>query len=102
MEEESEGKVMMMDIEVKVVEGSHNEEPERLTLGQRTVSVVDILDRWNDQDKHYFKVQGEDDCTYLLCYDRNTQAWEVTMFERRDEIQEQIESAFRHSFRGKV
>ncbi len=92
----------MNDVKVDCVEGSHNAEPKRLTLRERSVLVVDILDRWNDKEKQYFKVMGEDDCTYLLCFDKNMQIWEVTMFERREEIQEQIEHAFRHSFRGKV
>ncbi len=93
----------MMHVEVECADKSpQGTEPRSITLGARTVEVIDIIDRWQDQDKNYFRVQGEDSCTYMLCFDLNEQFWELTSFERREEIQEQMDSAFRHSFRGKV
>lgn len=92
-----------MNLYVECHEQEHEgSEPRRFLWGQRTIQVIDQLERWSDDNNLYYKVQGDDDCIYILCFDSQTQDWEVTSFERREEIQDQIDSSFRHAFRGYV
>lgn len=83
----------------KATEGT---EPRCFLWGQRVVKVTDLMERWTDDNSHYYKVQGDDNCVYILCFDSLNHGWEVTSFERREEIQEQIDASFRHAFRGSV
>ena len=68
-------------VTVECYAGYRGEEtPRRFTLVERTVAVADVLDRWLAPDHRYFKVRGEDGCTYVLRHDIDTGAWEVTAF----------------------
>ncbi|MFQ5934875.1 MAG: hypothetical protein ACE5LB_00510 [Acidiferrobacterales bacterium] len=58
------------------------QEPQRLMLGERSVEVVEILDRWLAPEHRYFKVRGSDGATYILRHDVISAEWELTMFER--------------------
>lgn len=58
------------------------QEPQRLMLGERSVEVVEILDRWLAPEHRYFKVRGSDGATYVLRHDVISCEWELTMFER--------------------
>jgi len=64
------------------VEG--DELPLRFTLGARALEIVDIVDRWLGPDARHFKVQADDGDTYILRYDLDARAWELTLFCRRD------------------
>ncbi len=59
-----------------------DESPRRLILGERTVGVKEILDRWAGEDHRYFKILGEDGCTYLVRHDERSDAWELVKYER--------------------
>jgi hypothetical protein len=59
------------------------EEPRRFWLGERTVAVAEILDRWLAPEHRYFKVRGDDAGTYILRQDIRDERWELTLFERR-------------------
>jgi len=58
------------------------EEPLRLLFDHRVVEVAEILDRWLAADHRYFKVRGDDGCTYIVRNDTQTGRWELTMFDR--------------------
>jgi hypothetical protein len=58
------------------------EEPRRLWLKDRSVEVADITDRWLAPDHRYFKVLGEDGCTYIIRHDTRADRWELTLFDR--------------------
>lgn len=62
-----------------------DERPTSFTLGERTLAVIDVVDRWYDRDYNCFKVIVEDGARYLLRHDLNRDAWELV--ESRDEIE---------------
>lgn len=59
------------------------EEPRRFWLGERPVTVAEILDRWISPEHRYFKVRGDDAGTYILRHDARGDRWELTLFESR-------------------
>lgn len=56
-------------------------EPRRFWLGERPVSVEEVLDRWLAPEHRYFKVRG-DGGRYLLRHDPRADRWELTFYER--------------------
>ena len=58
------------------------EEPREFSIGERSVRVVEIVDRWLDPDHRYFRCRGSDGDTYILRHDVCAHRWELTMFER--------------------
>jgi hypothetical protein len=71
------------DLTVDCYAGHRGEEtPRRFTLGPRTVRVTEVLDRWLAPGHRYFKVQGDDGCSYVLRHDVATERWELTVFSR--------------------
>jgi hypothetical protein len=68
-------------IRVECYAGHRAEEsPRRFFLGQREISVSEIIDRWLDPDYSYFKVRADDGDIYILRYDRTTDTWQMTLF----------------------
>ena len=57
-------------------------EPLRFILGDRTIEVDDLLDRWYSEDAYYFRVRGGDGHLYVLKH-HNADGWELTSFTRR-------------------
>ena len=57
-----------------------NERPLRFTLGERTIAVVDILDRWYGERERYFRVRTDDGDVYVLKYSDRDDAWELVSF----------------------
>ena len=43
-----------------------DERPVRITLGERTLEVRRILDRWYGPNSSYFKIVASDENTYIL------------------------------------
>jgi hypothetical protein len=73
-----------MDIRVECYDGYRGQEqPRRLFLGRRQVSVVEIVDHWLDPEHRYFKVRGDDAGLYIIRYDVQGDLWELTLFDRR-------------------
>jgi hypothetical protein len=56
--------------------------PCRLHLGDRSVDLLEVLDRWLAPDHGYFKVRGEDGAIYILRHDVRTGHWELWMYEK--------------------
>lgn len=54
-----------------------DERPTSFKLGEKTLAVIEVIDRWYDRDGNYFKVVVEDGTRYLLRHDRNEDAWEL-------------------------
>jgi len=63
------------------------ESPRRFFIGKREIGIIEIIDRWLDPNHSYFKVRGDDGGIYILCYDRDSDTWEMTLFNSgtRDE-----------------
>ncbi len=60
------------------------ETPRRFQLGERTIEVEEVVDRWLAPDHRYFKVLGDDGGVYILRHDEPTDRWELTLFSSRD------------------
>lgn len=72
-----------MAIRVECYAGYRGEEtPRRFFLGDRVVTVIEVLDRWLAPDHRYFKVAGDDGDEYILRHDPRRDEWELTMFRR--------------------
>jgi len=78
-----------MDIRVDCYAGYRGEEtPRRFRLGNRSIEVVKILDRWLAPDHRYFKLMGDDNSLYILRHDTENFRWELTFYsqvESKDE-----------------
>jgi hypothetical protein len=58
-------------------------DPLRFVLGETTIEVSDLLDRWWGDDADYFRVRGADGDLYVLKRLRGEGRWELTCFTRR-------------------
>lgn len=58
-----------------------DEEPRRIFIGERDITVDAILDRWLDPEHRYFKVRGSDGGIYILRHDLTDERWELTMYD---------------------
>jgi len=70
-------------IEVECYAGYRGEEtPRTIVLGERRISVADVIDRWLAPDHRYFKIRGADGHVYIVRQDVESGDWVLTMFER--------------------
>ena len=58
-----------------------DERPVAFRLGDRRISVVEVVDRWYGEDHAYFKLIGQDGMRYLIRQDRTAGIWELILFE---------------------
>jgi hypothetical protein len=61
--------------------------PSRFRLGDRTIEVTEVLDRWHGEDADHFRVRGNDGHTYILKCRRTHDAgdaWEIVSFTHKD------------------
>lgn len=71
-----------MQVRVECYSGyKADERPVRFHLGEKTLEVAEILDRWYGEEHEYFKVRADDGNTYLLRHLRKDDRWELTMFQ---------------------
>jgi hypothetical protein len=69
-------------VEVLCHAGYRGEEsPRRLWLGENTVEVVEVLDRWMTPDYRYFKISGDDDAEYIIRHDTEADRWSLTFYK---------------------
>ena len=78
-----------MKIRVECYAGHRGDEtPRRIIFDDRTVEVIEVIDRWFDPHHTYFKIQGSDQATYIIRQEIPTYGWELTMYQsasHRDE-----------------
>ena len=72
-----------MRIRVECHAGRGNEAPRRFILGDQTIEVDDLVDRWYGNDADYFRVRGRDGHLYVLKHLRDEDHWELSSFTRR-------------------
>jgi hypothetical protein len=72
-----------MRIQVECRAARASEGPRRFVLGEETIEVRDLLDRWYGGDADYFRVRGGDGHLYVLKYLRTDDRWELSSFTRR-------------------
>jgi hypothetical protein len=63
-----------------------NERPLRFTLGDRTIAVTDILDRWYGERERYFRVRTDDGDAYVLKYSDAEDTWELVSFTQQGSL----------------
>lgn len=69
-------------LRVECYAGYRGEEtPRRFHSGDKTVEVIEVIDRWLAPEHQYFKVCGDDGGLYLLRYDIASDLWDMTMFD---------------------
>ena len=71
-----------MRIRVECQRERTSDEPLRFVLGEQTIEVDDLLDRWYGNDADYFRVRGADGHFYVLKHHREPEGWELTSFTR--------------------
>jgi hypothetical protein len=63
-----------------------DERPIAFRLGERRITVREVLDRWHGEDHAYFKLTGEDGTVYILRQDRSSDTWELIPAEGGDPV----------------
>lgn len=72
-------------IRVECYAGHKAEEtPRRFSLGERTIEVEEIIDRWLSPEHSYFKLVGSDGATYILRHDEAGESWRIVMYQRAE------------------
>jgi len=59
--------------------------PRSIRFDGRRIEIVEMLDQWLGENYRYVKVKGDDGNLYILRLDETLKAWELTMFQRRQE-----------------
>jgi hypothetical protein len=75
-----------MRIHVECPAGPATQGPLRFVLGEQTIEVDDLLDRWYGDDATYFRVRGADGHLYVLKHLRGNDHWELTSFTQRGSL----------------
>jgi hypothetical protein len=71
-----------MRIRVDGRHGSESAVPSRFVLGDHTVEIDDLLDRWYGEAFDYFRVRGRDGHLYVLKHVHDDGRWELSSFTR--------------------
>jgi hypothetical protein len=61
-----------------------DERPVSFVLGEKSLEVRDILDRWYGTDRRYFKVKADDGNIYILACDEAGEGWDLVSFRKTD------------------
>jgi hypothetical protein len=70
-----------MGVEVECYAGYRGEqEPRAFRLGERRLEVMEIVDRWMEPDRRWFKCRASDGHSYILRHDEGADAWELAAF----------------------
>ena len=75
-----------MRIHVECPAGPLTQGPLRFVLGEQTIEVDDLLDRWYGDDATYFRVRGGDGHLYVLKHERGNDRWELTSFTQQGSL----------------
>ena len=75
-----------MELRVECYAGFRGEqEPRAFVLGGRRLVVRELVDRWIEPGRRWFKVKADDGDTYILRHDEFGGAWELAAFRRGQE-----------------
>lgn len=71
-----------MKVRVSCHAGYRGEEtPIRLYLGERSIEIKSVEDRWLAPDHRYFKVKGDDEALYILRHDPSAGTWGLVYYQ---------------------
>lgn len=57
------------------------ESPRRFFMGDKSIEIEEVVDRWLAPEYRYFKVRVGENDIYILRHDELVQQWELTMFQ---------------------
>lgn len=70
------------DISVICYAGYRGEEtPRQLRLGERSIEVIEVIDRWLAPAHRYFKLRCDDGGVYIVRHDPASDRWELTLYD---------------------
>jgi len=76
----------MSGIKIETYSGyKADERPVRIILRDRVLEVLYVEDQWYGPSVQYFRVRASDDNMYILCHNRDSDAWSLDAF-RQDRI----------------
>ena len=58
------------------------QEPLAFWLGERRLTVRDVVDRWVAPEQRWFEVDASDGNVYVLRHDELSEAWEIVAYAR--------------------
>jgi len=61
--------------------------PARFRLGDSTIEVINVVDRWHGESTEHFRVLGSDGHMYVLKHEgpsHDPSAWEIVSFTHKD------------------
>ena len=71
----------LLSVGIECYAGHRGEQtPRTLILGDRRITVAELLDAWLEPDYRYFKLKGADGDTDLVRHDERSDTSELTMF----------------------
>ena len=74
-----------MKIKVEFYSGHKgNEKPIRFVMGNRSIEVEEVVDRWYGENASYFRVLGNDENLYILKGPMAEGDWELVSFTHKD------------------
>jgi len=75
-----------VDVRVECYSGYRAEEtPRRLVLGDRSVAVIEILERWRTPHARGFRLRGDDGVLYVLVQDDTSGRWTAEIGEAQQD-----------------
>ena len=57
------------------------ETPRRFFMGDKSIEIEEVIDRWLAPEYRYFKVRGGENAIYILLHDELSHRWELTLFQ---------------------
>ena len=57
------------------------ETPRRFFMGDKSIEIKEVIDRWLAPECRYFKVRGGENDIYILRQDELAHRWELTLFQ---------------------
>jgi hypothetical protein len=71
-----------LTVRVECYAGYRGEEtPRRFFMGDKSIEIEEVIDRWLAPEHRYFKVRGGQNDIYILRHDELAQRWELTLFQ---------------------
>ncbi|MGE0079885.1 MAG: hypothetical protein AB7U81_01160 [Thiohalomonadaceae bacterium] len=69
------------------------ETPRRLRFGARVVEVTEVVDRWYEPARRYFKLRGSDGGVYLVAHDEGEGTWELVIYDSDTRAETRLSSS---------
>ncbi len=74
----------MSEIKVECYAGYKGEQyPQRFTLGEQVLEVMEVEDQWYSPASQYFRVLADDGSIYILRHDQERDCWSLDAFRRK-------------------